>query len=83
MGGGAAAERRADAAQRDVVSDAGGAASERAVSSDVAAPWNPSGYSSAMNPVVSSPERKRWSTGQAGRYPWLRASARVSGPKQR
>lgn len=30
VGGGAAAERRADAAQRDVVSDAGGAASERA-----------------------------------------------------
>ena len=27
--------------------------------SGTGAPWKPSGYSSAMNPVVSSPERKR------------------------
>jgi hypothetical protein len=30
-----------------------------AVGSDAGAPWKPSGYSSAMKPVVSSPERKR------------------------
>jgi hypothetical protein len=35
------------------------AAIARSRSSSAGAPWKPSGYSSAMNPVVSSPARNR------------------------